>query len=164
MKDNIVLIGMPGVGKSSLGVVLAKIYGYEFIDSDLVIQKQEKMLLKEIIEAKGQEGFLEIENHVNAALDVHKAVIATGGSVVYGREAMEHLKAIGTVIYLKAGYETINARVSNLVGRGVAMKCGQTLKDLYDERIPLYEKYADITIEMDGLTVEESVSAIVTKI
>lgn len=164
MKDNIVLIGMPGVGKSSLGVVLAKIYGYEFIDSDLVIQKQENMLLKYIIEIKGQDGFLKIENDINSALDVHKAVIATGGSVVYGEKAMEHLKNIGTVIYLKAGYETINARVSNLVGRGVAMKKGQTLEDLYYERIPLYEKYADVTIEMDGLTVEESVSAIVTKI
>lgn len=163
MKDNIVLIGMPGVGKSSLGVVLAKVYGYEFLDSDLVIQKQEGQLLKDIIAEKGQEGFLEIENRVNASLDVHKTVVATGGSVIYGKEAMEHLKSIGTIIYLKAGYDTINSRVSNLVGRGVAMKKGQTLKDLYDERTPFYEEYADIVIEMDGLDVEQSVSAIVTK-
>lgn len=160
MKDNITLIGMPGVGKSSMGVVLAKVLGYEFLDSDLVIQKQENSLLKDLIEKYGNDGFLKIENRVNAALDVSKTVIATGGSVIYGEEAMYHLKKISNVIYLKADYETISHRVSNLVGRGVAIQEGQTLFDLYQERAPLYMRYADIIVDMCGLSIEESVKAV----
>ncbi len=158
MKNNIVLIGMPGVGKSSAGVVLAKILGYEFIDSDLVIQKQEKRLLKDIIAEEGNDGFLEIENRINASLDVTNSVIATGGSVIYGEEAMKHLAEIGTIVYLRAEYETINSRLSNLTGRGVAIKEGQTLYDLYMERTVLYEKYAEVIIDLDGLTIEETVN------
>ena len=160
MKNNIVLIGMPGVGKSSAGVVLAKILGYEFVDSDLVIQKQENRLLKDIIATEGNEGFLEIENRINASLDVTNSVIATGGSVIYGEDAMNHLANIGTIVYLRATYQTIASRLSNLTGRGVAIKDGQSLYDLYKERTVLYEKYAEVTIDLDGLTIEETVNKI----
>lgn len=157
---NIVLIGMPGAGKSTVGVILAKILGYEFVDSDLVIQREEKKLLKDIIEEKGVDGFIEVENRVNASLNTDKAVIATGGSVVYGAEAMEHLKEIGTVVYLKLSYEVIDSRLSNIKGRGVVLRDNQNLKDLYNERVPLYEKYADYVIDEDSLTIEETVEKI----
>src|SRR5699024_470108 len=147
MKDNIVLIGMPGSGKSTVGVILAKVLGYSFIDSDLLIQKAEKKLLKEIIAREGQEGFLKSENRVNASIETEKSVMVTGGSVVYCQEAMEHLKEIGTVIYLQLDYPILRRRLGNLIGRGVVLKEGQTLKDLYEERVPLYEKYADYIID-----------------
>ena len=137
MKDNIVLIGMPGVGKSTIGVILAKILAYHFLDSDLVIQEREGKRLHQIISEAGTDGFLKIENDVNASLDVKRTIIATGGSAVYGKEAMEHLKGIGEVVYLKADYSTIEKRLGNLEKRGVALKPGQTLKDLYDERTAL---------------------------
>ena len=135
-KDNIILIGMPGVGKSTIGVILAKVLGYQFVDADLVIQKEEGKLLHEIIAEVGSEGFIEVENRVNRNLMVEHSVIATGGSVVYGKEAMEHLKEIGTVIYLKLPYEELQSRLHDIKGRGVVLKDGQTLRDLYDERIP----------------------------
>lgn len=161
MKDNIVLIGMPGVGKSTIGVILAKILGYKFIDADIVIQQGEGKLLHEIIKSEGVEGFIKVENRVNASLDCHKAVIATGGSVVYGKEAMEHLKKIGRVVYLKVDYEIINHRLNNLKGRGVVLKDGQDLKALYEERIPLYEKYADIVVDENDCNIEETVEKLV---
>lgn len=160
MKENIVLIGMPGVGKSTIGVILAKILGYHFLDSDLVIQEREERRLHQIIAEEGTEGFLKIENDVNASLDVKKTIIATGGSAVYGKEAMEHLKEIGEIVYLKADYPTIKNRLGNLEKRGVALKPGQTLKDLYDERTVLYEKYADITVDERGLGTEETIDAV----
>lgn len=164
MKDNIVLIGMPGVGKSTIGVILAKIIGYHFLDSDLVIQEKEERLLHEIISREGTEGFLRIENDVNASLEVKRTIIATGGSVVYGKEAMEHLKAIGEVVYLKAGYETIRKRLGNLEKRGVALKKGQTLRDLYEERTKLYEAYADVTVDEHGLGTEETIGAVLREL
>lgn len=160
MKSNIVLIGMPGVGKSTIGVILAKILGYHFLDSDLVIQEREKRLLHQIIEEDGTKGFLKIENEVNASLDVERTIVATGGSVIYGKEAMEHLKEIGKIVYLKADYSTIRKRLGNLEKRGVALKPGQTLKDLYDERTALYEKYADVTVDEHGLGTEETIDAV----
>lgn len=160
MKKNIVLIGMPGVGKSTVGVILAKVLGYEFVDADLLIQKREKRLLKEIIAQEGQEGFLQIENSVNASIEAEGAVIATGGSVVYCKEAMEHLKQIGTVIYLKLEYNILKKRLGNLRGRGVVLKEGQTLKDLYEERVPLYEQYADITVDEKNTGAEETLQKI----
>lgn len=160
MKSNIVLIGMPGVGKSTIGVILAKIIGYHFLDSDLVIQERENRLLHEIISAEGTEGFLKIENEVNASLQMERTIIATGGSAVYGKEAMEHLKEIGEVVYLKADYETIQKRLGNLRKRGVALKEGQTLKDLYEERCALYEKYADVIVDEHGLGTEETIGAV----
>ena len=162
MKDNIILIGMPGVGKSSVGVVLAKALGYHFVDSDLVIQQTEGRLLSEIIEEKGNDGFIEIENNINSKIDVKRTVLATGGSAVYGTEAMEHFRNIGTVLYMKASFETIDSRLSNLVGRGVAMKKGQTLKELYEERCVLYERYADITLNVDKMSIEEIIVKIMS--
>lgn len=159
-KKNIILIGMPGVGKSTVGVILAKVLGYQFVDSDLVIQKEEGKLLKEIIAEVGPEGFVEVENRINASLDVTDSIVATGGSVVYGKEAMEHLQEIGTVVYLYLPYEEINSRLSDIKGRGVVLRDGQTLKDLYEERTILYEKYADVRIDETGLNVEETINAI----
>ena len=111
MKNNIVLIGMPGAGKSTVGVVLAKVAGYKFVDSDLVIQEQQGKLLHELITEHGLDGFLEIENQTNASLDMTKSVIATGGSVIYGKEAMEHLREIGLVVYLNLSLESIADRL-----------------------------------------------------
>lgn len=159
-KDNVILIGMPGVGKSTVGVVLAKILGYHFIDTDLVIQEKEGRLLKEIIAAEGNDGFLHIEDRINAELEAEHSVIAPGGSVVYGGNAMRHFKEIGTVVYLKASYEMINERLSNLEGRGVVLNEGQTLKDLYDERCILYEKYADFTVDEQGRNLADTARAV----
>ena len=156
-KDNIVLIGMPGVGKSTVGVILAKVLGYQFVDADLVIQQQEGKLLCEIIEEVGTEGFIEVENRINASLNVTHSIIATGGSVVYGKEAMEHLQSIGRVVYLKVSYETLEKRLADIKGRGVVLKEGQDLKALFEERSPLYEKYADIEISEGTLGVEQTV-------
>ncbi len=164
MKNNIILIGMPGVGKSSVGVVLAKALGYGFIDSDLVIQKAEGRLLKDIIAREGHDGFLRIENRINAGITAERSVIATGGSAVYGREALEHLTGIGIVVYLRASYETVSARLSNLEGRGVAMREGQSLLDLYNERIPLYERWGEIAVGMDGLSIEQAVREIAVRL
>lgn len=151
MKDhNITLIGMPASGKSTVGVLLAKRLGYAFVDVDILIQSQEKRLLKEIIAEEGMEGFMEVENRVNASLDVDRSIIAPGGSVIYGKEAMEHLKEISTVVYLKLSYEEVEKRLGNLVDRGVVLKEGMTLRDLYEERVPYYEKYADITVDETG--------------
>ena len=163
-KDNIVLIGMPGVGKSTVGVILAKVLGYQFLDADLVIQQKEGKLLKEIIEEVGTEGFIEVENRVNAGIQCSKTIIATGGSVVYGKEAMEHLREIGTVVYLEVPYSIIEKRLSDIKGRGVVLKNGQTLYDLYTERTPLYEKYADLQVCEEGLDVEQTVELLVEKL
>ena len=157
---NIVLIGMPGVGKSTAGVVLAKVLGYEFIDADLIIQQQEGKLLREIIAEVGTDGFIEVENRVNSQIEVQKSVIATGGSVVYGKEAMQHLREIGTVVYLKVSYDILEKRLHDIKGRGVVLKDGQDLRGLYEERVPLYEKYADITVCEDNLNVEQTIEKI----
>lgn len=153
--NNVILIGMPGSGKSTIGVVLAKILGYEFLDSDLVIQKREKRRLSEIIESEGSDGFLKIENSVNCSLNPEQTVIATGGSAIYGTEAMNHLGQIGTIIYLKLEYEELERRLGDLKNRGVVLKEGQTLLDLYQERVPLYEKYARITIDEKGKDIQD---------
>lgn len=163
MKENIVLIGMPGAGKSTVGVVLAKALGYDFMDSDLVIQSETGKRLFEIIEEKGIDGFLEIENQVNAHIEAKNTIIATGGSVIYGEEAMEHLKAIGQVIYLKVSYKDLEKRLGNLLQRGVAIRSGNTLLDLYNERVPLYEKYADLTIDEENRDIREVVEMIQMK-
>ena len=159
-KNNIVLIGMPGVGKSTIGVVLAKMLGYDFIDADLVIQEKEKKLLREIIAEVGAEGFIEVVNRVNSSIEAEHAIIATGGSVVYGAEAMAHLKEIGTVLYLKLPYEELQKRLRDIKGRGVVLKDGQTLKDLYEERVPLYEKYADLTVDEERCSIEQTIDKI----
>ena len=159
-RDNIILIGMPGVGKSTVGVVLAKVLGYQFVDADLLIQEAEGKLLSELIEENGTDGFIEIENRVNSQIQTHRSVIATGGSVIYGKEAMEHLKSIGTVVYLKQNLRVLQRRLRNLKGRGVVLKEGQTLADLYKERTVLYEKYADITVDQYKQTIQQTLKAV----
>ena len=157
---NIIFIGMPAAGKSTIGVVIAKRLGYDFIDTDLLIQKQENRLLKEIIADVGNDGFLAIENQVNRDVEAERAVISPGGSVIYCKEAMEHFKEIGTIVYLKVSFETINRRISSAKNRGVVLKEGQTLHDLYVERTELFEKYADYIISEDGLDLEETIDKV----
>lgn len=147
MKNNVILIGMPGAGKSTVGVVLAKLLNYKFIDSDIVIQQKMKKKLKDIILEQGAEYFKKIENKINSGLNVKKCVVATGGSVVFGKDAMEHFKKIGTVVYLKASLSSLEKRLGDLDKRGVVYKPGETLLDIFNERAPLYEKYADIIID-----------------
>lgn len=164
MKNNITLIGMPGAGKSTIGVVLAKMLGYDFIDSDLLIQKEEGRLLWQIMRDEGNDGFNRIEERVNSQLDVSSSVIATGGSVVYGSKAMEHLKEISTVVYLKVNCPTLTRRLGDLTKRGVVLKPGQTLPDLFSERTPLYEKYADIIVNTSRKSVQNAAQSIIQKI
>lgn len=159
-KNNIVLIGMPGVGKSTIGVILAKELGYQFVDSDLFIQKRERKLLRQIIARDGVDGFIAIENEVNASIRAENSVIATGGSVVYGKEAMEHLKKIGTVVYLKLNYKSLEKRLGNLKGRGVVLRPGQDLRALYEERTVLYEKYADVVVDEENKDIETTLQTI----
>lgn len=160
---SIFLIGMPGVGKSTIGVILAKQLGYDFIDADLVIQKREKRLLSRILEENGTEGFLKIEEEVCASLaGAADTVVATGGSACYAADAMEAFRKNGTVVYLEASLETLKRRLRDLKGRGVVLREGQTLEDIWKERIPLYEKYADLKVCEDGLSLEETLEALVT--
>lgn len=162
--NNVTLIGMPGSGKSTIGVILAKALRYQFLDTDLLIQKEENRSLAEIIAQEGTERFKEIENRVNASVHVTDTVIAPGGSVIYCDEAMKHLRSIGKVIYLKLSLESVSARLGNLQDRGVLLKEGQTLKDLYEERVPLYERYADVVVDEDGKNLEESLKAVLETI
>lgn len=149
---NITLIGMPSSGKSVIGVLLAKRLRMKFVDADLLIQEQEDCLLKEIIERDGMDGFLAIENQVNRDITANNTVISPGGSVVYGKEAMEHLKEISTIVYLKVTLEELKARLGDLKDRGVAIRDGMTLDELYAERTVLYEKYSDLTIDEENKT------------
>lgn len=157
---NIILIGMPGVGKSTVGVVLAKKLGYNFLDSDLLIQEKYKKLLHEIIEERGIEGFWQVENEVNASIKTDNTVIATGGSVIYGKDAMEHLSQLGTIVYLKLSCEELAVRLGDLNDRGVTLKEGQDLEGLYAERVPYYEKYAELTIDCEDKMIRDIVEEI----
>ena len=163
-KTNITLIGMPASGKSSVGVVLAKRLGKKFVDTDIVIQEKHGKLLKELIEEHGDDGFREIEDEVNASLDVSNSIISPGGSVVYGQKAMNHLKEISVVIYLELSYTAIKSRLGDLRERGITLKEGQSLKDLYLERTPLYEKYADITINEMKKSLAKTIDEICEKL
>lgn len=158
--DNIVLIGMPASGKSTVGVILAKLLGYDFIDADLLIQRREGRLLSEIIRDEGLDGFLAIENDVCRCINASRAVIATGGSAVYGEEAMRHLDEIGWIVWLNADFETIRGRLSDIRGRGVVLRDGQTLEALYEERAVLYRRWADLTVNEDSQGLEATVEAV----
>ena len=153
--QNIILIGMPGAGKSTLGIVLAKIMNKSFIDADLIIQNQCDKTLQKIIDSLGPDGFIEVENQILSEITAENTVIATGGSAVYSDAAMKHLKTVGVVVYLKISYETLVARLSDFTDRGVVLKggTGMSLRELYDERRPLYEKYADITVDVNDLSI-----------
>lgn len=157
----VTLIGMPGSGKSTIGVLLAKRLGLDFVDTDLLIQSREGAPLQDVLDRRGVEAFLELEAEVLCSLSFPDgAVVAPGGSCVAHKRAMEHLKQLGPVVYIKLPYEAIGPRISNLDTRGIAFRPGQTLRDLYDQRTPLYEIYADITVETEGLSLEQSAAAI----
>jgi len=162
--DNIVLIGMPGVGKSTAGVIAAKQLGMRFEDADILIQHREKKLLSQIIDEKGIDGFLSIENDVLKGINDKGLLIATGGSAVYSCEAMEYLKKNSLMIYLHLDLKDLSMRLSDLKHRGVVLRDGQTLDDIYDERVPLYRKYADVEIDETGLDIEETVTLICERV
>ena len=164
MKSNIVLIGMPAAGKSTIGVLLAKTMLKSFVDTDLLIQSKCSSGLSDIIEKEGTDAFLKIENDIISSCEYHSSVVATGGSAVYGEEAIAHLKKDGIIVYLDISLDEIEKRIGNIRTRGVAMKNGTTLADLYEERSPLYNKYADITVTCDGKTAEEVVTEITEKL
>lgn len=149
-QDNIILIGMPGAGKSTLGVLLARAVNYRFMDTDLLIQEREGRLLCEIIAQEGMERFLEIEGEVNAGIDVERTVIAPGGSAIYSEKAMKHFCEIGTVVYLHVPVTELSKRLGDLKRRGVVLKEGQDLNDLYEERRVYYERYAQVTVDVTG--------------
>ncbi|MBQ2293824.1 MAG: shikimate kinase [Spirochaetales bacterium] len=162
---NIVLIGMPGAGKSTIGVVLAKIAGINFVDTDLLIQQQEGKLLQVIVDEIGCDNFITLEGDFLSAFKTkHVSVVATGGSAVYTEKAMNNLKNIGNVVYLQLPYEEIEKRIHNITTRGLAMAKGKTLLDLYEERLPLYQKYADLIIDCFGKTIEEIALEILNKV
>lgn len=163
-KTNIVLIGMPGSGKSTCGVLAAKALLKNFFDTDLLLQGLEQSRLQDIIDDKGIDYFLDAEENAILSLDIHATVIATGGSVVYSDRAMRHLKSMGRVIYLHLDYEAMCGRIKDITTRGVVLKTGTTLLDMYNERLPLYEKYADEVIYCDENTVEQTVQQIVNSV
>ena len=157
-KENIVLIGMPASGKSTAGVILAKMLGMDFVDTDLVIQQREKALLRDLIEKYGVEGFMEREEKAVLSVSPVNTVIATGGSVVYSEKAMRHLSSIGTVVYLKVAEDELLKRLHDIRERGVVLKDGETFKEMFDSRSILYERYADITIEEGSAGIEATLS------
>ena len=157
MKENLIFIGMPAVGKSTVGIVVAKRLGMNFIDSDLLIQEQEGKLLREIIAEVGDDGFLKIENQVNRDIQCEHAVISPGGSVIYCEEAMEHFKDIGTVVYLELPPELLEERLGSLKERGVVSNGKTTVEEIYADRTALYKKYADITLNEQGKQIRETV-------
>ncbi len=164
MRTNVILIGMPGSGKSTCGVVAAKLMLKNFFDTDLLIQNIEGASLQDIIDNKGNDYFQEAEEKAILSLDIQGTVIATGGSVVYSQKAMEHLKSLGRIIFLNIDYEHMLSRISNLSTRGVLIKNGETLKDMFDERLPLYEKWADDVINCNDNTVQQTAEAIAAKL
>ena len=160
--DNIVLIGMPGAGKSTVGVLLAKTLGYAFLDTDLVIQEREGRLLQDLVDQLGVEAFLDREAAAVCSVDCDRTVIATGGSVVCRDGAMEHLRKLGRIVYLHLPLEELERRLHNISTRGIAMAPGETLAHIYDYRAPLYRKYADLTVAVDRQTLEETVEQVLS--
>ena len=162
--DNVILIGMSGAGKSTLGVLLAKAMGKNFFDTDILIQQSEGKLLQQILDEDGMTYFLEAEERIVSALDIHGTVIATGGSVVYSEQTMAHLRSLGTVVYLEVAYEELATRLSNIKTRGIVFKGSDDLRSVYRERLPLYEKYADLRVTCDGQGIEACVEQLLTSL
>ena len=157
---NITLIGMPGSGKSTLGVLLAKTLGFGFVDTDLVIQQREGDLLQNILDKVGTEAFLDLEADAICSVDCEKTVIAPGGSVICRERGIEHLRSLGPVVYLRIPCDVLEQRIHNMGSRGIAFRPGETLKDIYDYRTPLYKKYADIVVDGDKGSLEETLAAV----
>lgn len=160
--DNIILIGMAGCGKSTVGVLLAKMLGYDFIDSDLLIQKSAGKKIYEILRDDGNDYFTDLENKINSQITAKKTVIATGGSAVFGQDAMRHLGSIGKIVYLEVPLHELKKRVTNFQTRGIVKKEDQTLEDVYNERAPLYKKYADITVSCTDCSLEQNAKKIIS--
>ena len=158
---NVVLIGMPGAGKSTLGVLLAKAIGYDFIDTDLVIQRKAGMRLGSYLASRGYQALRQLEAEVICALDHAGTVIATGGSAVYSQAAMQHLRASGRVVYLQCALDVLDQRIASMDERGIAAPSGQTLADVQAERIPLYEQYAEITVEVGSENMDSTLGKII---
>lgn len=158
--DNIILIGMPGSGKSSVGVVLAKALGYRFLDVDLLIQEREGALLQEILDSRGVENFLDVEREAICSVACTRTVVAPGGSCVCREAAIAHMRQLGTVVYLQLSLPEVERRIHNLATRGIALSPGQTLADVYAYRVPLYERCAHITVPADGQTLSGTVEAV----
>jgi shikimate kinase len=161
---NIVIIGMPGAGKSTMGVILAKTLGMKFIDTDIAIQEQTGRLLQDIIDRDGPDAFQKTEEKTILSLHCHNTVIATGGSVVFSGKAMEHLKSDGFVIYLEISFEDMVRRLNNITTRGIVLVAGQSLREMYDQRLPLYETYADITIDCSDDDFEGSIGNVIDEL
>lgn len=159
-EKNIVLIGMSGAGKSTLGVLLAKALGKHFVDTDIVIQKQTGRLLQELLDTEGVARFLEIEEETMLSLSATDSVISTGGSVVYSEKAMQALRKNGTVVYLSVAYDELVSRLSDITTRGIVFQGKNDLQSVYEERLPLYERYADVTVQCTGKSIEDSVREI----
>lgn len=160
---NIILIGMPGAGKSTLGVLLAKAMGKFFIDTDIIIQQKTKRLLQDIIDNDGTDAFLKLEEEILLSVNEDNTVIATGGSAVYSEKAMEHFRKNGKIVYLHVDFSGIEKRVTNITTRGIVLKNGKSLADAFEERKPLYDRYADIVIDCTGCSIEDSVRKITEK-
>jgi len=161
---NIILVGMPGAGKSTLGVLLAKALGMDYLDTDILIQQQTGRLLQEMIDSDGLEAFLAIEERIISGLTTDNCIIATGGSVVYSEKVMNTLRSGGSVVYLDVPYEEIEKRLKNIRTRGIVIKKGSSLRDVYDERAPLYIKYSDAVLECAHKDLESCVSELTEKI
>ncbi len=162
--DNLTLIGMPGSGKSSVGVVLAKVLGYDFLDADLLIQSRQGAKLQDLLDAHGTEAFLDMEQDAICSIACRKTVIAPGGSCVLRQGSMEHLKDLGPVLYLRLDFPSLERRITNLASRGITFAPGQGLKDVYDQRVPLYERWADLTVDVGGQSLSETLQAVLAAI
>lgn len=158
--ENIVLIGMPGAGKSTVGVLLAKTLGYAFLDTDLVIQEREGRLLQALVDELGTEAFLDTEADAICSVECERTVIAPGGSAVCRERSMDHLKGLGRIVYLHVPFEELERRLHNISTRGIAMAPGETLADLFAYRAPLYRRYADLTVDVGSQTLEETVGQV----
>ncbi len=163
-RKNIVFVGMPASGKSTVGVIVAKVMGMNFIDSDIVIQQRENAILNELIEEYGIDDFLKREEQALLSINVDNTVIATGGSAIYSDAGMKHLSNNATIIYLKVSLDNLKDRLTDLKARGVVIRPGESIEQMYATRSVLYEKYADIIVEEKGTSIEDTVCLVMEQL